>query len=141
EITLFTGMVTAACPCVLPSDDLMPRGGGRLGVSPAAARYLRKHGRYYDAVIDFQNGIPFFSPLFAPAGTVVVCVVHHVHQSQFDMYFRWPMNQVGRLLEGRVSAQVYQRTPFVAVSPSTRAEMRHQLGITAPIHIVPNAVR
>jgi glycosyltransferase involved in cell wall biosynthesis len=57
------------------------------------------------------------------------------------MYFRWPMNQVGRLLEGKVSARLYQRTPFVAVSPSTRAEMRHQLGITAPIHIVPNGVR
>jgi glycosyltransferase involved in cell wall biosynthesis len=51
------------------------------------------------------------------------------------------MNQVGRLLEGKVSAKVYQRTPFAAVSPSTRAEMRRLLGITAPIHIVPNGVR
>jgi len=141
EVTLFTGKYPGAAPFDWAREYLVAREGGRFGVYLAAARYLRKHGRYYDAVVDFQNGIPFFSPLFAPARTVVVCVVHHVHQSQFDMYFRWPMNRLGRLLEGRVSAQVYQRTPFVAVSPSTRAEMRHQLGITAPIHIVPNGVR
>lgn len=141
EVTLFTGKYPAAAPFDWAREYLVVRDGGKYGVYAAAAHYLHKHGRYYDAVVDFQNGIPFFSPLFARAGTVVVCVVHHVHQSQFDLYFRWPMNQVGRLLEGRVSAKVYQHTPFVAVSPSTRAEMRQQLGITAPIHIVPNGVR
>jgi glycosyltransferase involved in cell wall biosynthesis len=141
EVTLFTGQHDDAAPFDWAREYLVVREGGRFGVYVAAARYLRKHGRYYDAVVDFQNGIPFFAPLWAPSGTVVVCVVHHVHQSQFDMYFRWPMNHVGRLLEGRVTKQVYWRTPFVAVSPSTRAEMRHQLGLTAPIHIVPNGVR
>jgi glycosyltransferase involved in cell wall biosynthesis len=63
-----------------------------------------------------------------------------VHQQQFDMYFRWPVNNVGRLLEGRVSRGVYRHVPLVAVSPSTRAEMRHQLGLHGPIHIVPNGV-
>ena len=29
----------------------------------------------------------------------------------------------------------------MAVSPSTRAEMRHQLGLRGPIHIVPNGVQ
>lgn len=141
EVTLFTGKYPGAAPFDWTREYLVAREGGRFGVYLAAAHYLRKHGRYYDAVVDFQNGIPFFAPLWAPAGTVVVCVVHHVHQSQFEMYFRWPMSQVGRLLEGPATRKVYQRTPFVAVSPSTRAEMRHQLGITAPIHIVPNGVR
>jgi glycosyltransferase involved in cell wall biosynthesis len=107
----------------------------------AAARHLRKYARTYDAIVDCQNGIPFFAPFWAPAGAAVVCVVHHVHQRQFDMYFRWPVNHVGRLLEGRVTRLVYHDAPFVAVSPSTRAEMRHQLGLRVPIHIVPNGVQ
>ena len=57
------------------------------------------------------------------------------------MYFRWPVNHLGRLLEGRASRRVYRDVPFVAVSPSTRAEMRHQLGLRVPIHIVPNGVQ
>ena len=68
----------------------------------------------------------------------VACVFHHVHQAQFDMYFRWPVNRVARLLESRVSRRVYRDCPMVAVSPSTRAEMRRQLGIRQSIHIVPN---
>jgi len=106
----------------------------------AAARHLKRYGPSYDAVVDFQNGIPFFAPLWAPAGAAVVCVVHHVHQAQFDMYFRWPANRVGRLLEGRVSRRVYRDCPLIAVSPSTRAEMRHELGLRGPVHIVPNGV-
>jgi glycosyltransferase involved in cell wall biosynthesis len=70
----------------------------------------------------------------------VVCVIHHVHQRQFDMYFRWPMNLVGRVLEGRASRIVYQGRPMIAVSPSTRAEMRRELGFRGHVHIVPNGI-
>ena len=69
--------------------------GGRFGVYLAAARHLRRYGHQYDAVVDFQNGIPFFAPLWVAGGAPVVCVVHHVHQAQFDLYFRWPFNSLG----------------------------------------------
>jgi glycosyltransferase involved in cell wall biosynthesis len=139
QLTLFTSAWEDA-----PSHDwtngyLVVRRGGRFGVYLAAARYLRRHGKQYDAVVDFQNGTPFFAPLWAP-GTPVICVVHHVHQAQFGMYFRWPVSQVGRLLEGRVSRRVYRDCPFIAVSPSTRAEMRRQLDFHGPVAVVPNGL-
>ncbi len=140
EVTLFTGKYPGAAPFDWAHEYLVAREGGRYGVYLAAARYLRKHARYYDAVVDFQNGIPFFAPLWVPAGTVVVCAVRHVHQSQFDMYFRWSMNRVGRLLEGTVSAMVYKRTPFVAVSPSTGGPGRHRRARAAGLP-VPQAAR
>jgi len=56
------------------------------------------------------------------------------------MYFRWPVSQVGRLLEGRVSRRVYRDCPFIAVSPSTRAEMRRQLDFHGPVAVVPNGI-
>lgn len=138
-LTLFTSQYEGAPPYDWAREYLVVREGGRFGVYLAAARHLQRHGCRYDAIIDFQNGIPFFAPLWASA-IPIICVVHHVHQKQFDMYFRWPVNRVGRLLEGRVSRGVYRNVPFIAVSPSTRAEMRHQLGFRGPIHIVPNGV-
>ena len=139
-LTLFTSRYEDAPPYDWSNGYLVVREGGRFGVYRAAARHLRRYGHRYDAVVDFQNGIPFFAPLWAPASTAVICVVHHVHQAQFDMYFRWPLNHVGRLLEGRATRRVYRGRLFVAVSPSTRAEMRRQLGLREPVQIVPNGI-
>jgi glycosyltransferase involved in cell wall biosynthesis len=138
--TLFTSRYDNAPPYDWANGYLVVREGGRFGVYGAAARHLRKNGHQYDAIVDFQNGIPFFAPLWAPASTPILCVVHHVHQAQFDLYFRWPLNHLGRYLEGRATRRVYRGRPFVAVSTSTRAEMRRQLGLRGPVHIVPNGI-
>ncbi|MEU6932448.1 glycosyltransferase family 4 protein [Streptomyces sp. NPDC046374] len=114
------------------------RGGGTFGVYAAAAAHLLRNRHAYDAVVDFQNGIPFFSPLFTPRWTADVCVIHHVHQHQFDVRFRWPMNAVGRFLEKQVSRTVYRGRPVVVVSPSTREGARRELGFGNTLHIVPN---
>ncbi|WP_329287052.1 glycosyltransferase family 4 protein [Streptomyces sp. NBC_00691] len=114
------------------------RAGGTFGVYAAAAAHLLRNRHAYDAVLDFQNGIPFFSPLFTPRWTADLCVIHHVHQHQFDTRFRWPMNSVGRVLEKQVSRRVYRGRPVVVVSPSTREGTRRELGFGNPIHIVPN---
>jgi glycosyltransferase involved in cell wall biosynthesis len=140
HLTILTSEYENAPPYDWANGYLVARNGGRFGVYLAAAWHLRHYGKSYDAVVDFQNGIPFFAPLWAPAQLPVVCVVHHVHQAQFDLYFRWPLNRLGRLLEGRVSRWVYRGRPFVAVSPSTRAEMRQQLAVRGPISIVPNGI-
>jgi glycosyltransferase involved in cell wall biosynthesis len=140
SITLFTSTFEGAPPYDWSNEYLVIRKGSRFGVYLAAARHLKRYASHYDAVVDFQNGIPFFAPLWGPAAMPVVCVLHHVHQRQFDLYFRWPMNHVGRLLEGRVSRRVYGDRPMVAVSPSTRAEMRRELRMRGPVHIVPNGV-
>ena len=140
RLTLFTSAYEDAPPYDWMDQYLVVRRGGRFGVYAAAARHLRRYGDHYDAVVDFQNGIPFFSPWWAPAGTPVLCVVHHVHQDQFNMYFRWPLNVIGRLLEGRASRRAYRDCPLIAVSPSTRAEMRRQLRLRGPVYIVPNGI-
>jgi glycosyltransferase involved in cell wall biosynthesis len=119
------------------------RAGGRFSVYIRAARYLRARQDPRvrpDAVIDMQNGIPFFAPLFVQPCTPVIGVIHHVHQQQFSQHFPWPMSSAGRLLEGPVSRIVYRSCPIVVVSPSTRDAVRRQLRFQGPIHIVPNGV-
>jgi glycosyltransferase involved in cell wall biosynthesis len=139
-VTLVTSAYQGAEPYDWSSGYLVIRKGGQFGVYAAAARHLRRYAAHYDAVVDFQNGIPFFAPLWGPRRLPVVCVIHHVHQRQFDMYFRWPMNLVGRFLEGRASRIVYRGRPMIAVSPSTRAEMRRELRFRGHVHIVPNGI-
>lgn len=114
------------------------RGGGTFSVYPYAAAWLLRHGRRFDAIVDCQNGIPFFAPLFVGKRTPVVQVVHHVHQAQFGTHFPAPMAVVGRFLEGPAAARVYGRRAMAAVSVSTREEVRSQLGFAGPIYIVPN---
>ena len=140
EVTLFTSSFDEAAPYSQARPYLVVREGGRLGVYLAAGRHLRQFATRYDAVVDFENGLPFFAPFWAAGRVPVVCVVHHVHQRQFGMYFRWPVSRAGELLEGPVARRVYRSHPCVAVSASTRAEMRHQLGFEGPIHIVPNGM-
>ncbi|WP_163552481.1 glycosyltransferase family 4 protein [Candidatus Frankia alpina] len=119
------------------------RGGGTFGVYPSVLGRLASLGRAghrVDAVVDCQNGIPFFSPLVLPASTPIVQVLHHVHQKQFPLYFPGPLAKVGQLLEAPGSRLVYGRRPVVVVSPSTRAEAREVLSLPGPRFLVPNGV-
>jgi glycosyltransferase involved in cell wall biosynthesis len=114
------------------------RAGGPLSLyARAAAWMLRSRGRF-DAVVDCQNGVPFFAPLFVGRDVPVVQVVHHVHQDQFATRFSPPMAAVGRMLEGPVARRVYGQRAIAAVSPSTRTEIRRRLGFQGPIFVVPN---
>ena len=91
------------------------------------SQYLRlpfvasRRFRHPDVVIDVENGIPYFSPVWQRAP--VVCLVHHVHVDQWRMYFPGPLAWVGRFLERRVMPRVYRRCTFIAVSASTAADL------------------
>lgn len=114
------------------------RSGGELSLYlHAAARMVRSRSDV-DVVVDCQNGIPFFSPLFAGTDVPIVQVVHHVHQDQFDLRFPRPVAALGRFLEGPATRRVYGPRAVVAVSPSTRRELRHRLNFRCPIFLVPN---
>ncbi|MEJ2888072.1 glycosyltransferase family 4 protein [Actinomycetospora aeridis] len=114
------------------------RAGGTLSVYLRAAMDLVRRGGGFDAILDCQNGIPFFSPLFTRGDVPVVQVVHHVHQDQFSSRFSTTGAAVGRVLEGRVARRVYRGRRTVAVSASTRQELRRRLKFRDVIEVVPN---
>ncbi|WP_370247485.1 glycosyltransferase family 4 protein [Nocardioides sp.] len=114
------------------------RGGGTLGFYPRALLWLLRHRRSIDLVIDPACGIPTFTPLVLPRRTTVLLVVHHVHQDQFGTYFPAPVAALGRWLERVAMPRVYRRRPVVAVSDSTRTEMRRRLGWRGDIGLLPN---
>jgi glycosyltransferase involved in cell wall biosynthesis len=98
------------------------------------------HRSPFAAVLDCQNGIPFFTPLVLPATVPVLCVMHHVHSVQWAVHFPGWVARLGRLLEGPLARAVYRRHACVAVSPSTVAAMRDQLRWRGDIYLIPNGV-
>jgi hypothetical protein len=98
--------------------------GSRFTVYPRVLSWLLLRRRRFDAVIDCQNGIPFFTPWVLPRRVPVFCVMHHVHDAQFGVHFSPLLAAAGRLLEGRVARLAYRRHLCVAVSQST-ADSHH----------------
>jgi glycosyltransferase involved in cell wall biosynthesis len=112
--------------------------GGRFTVYPLVLAWLLAHRRSFDAVVDCQNGIPFFTPCVLPRRVPVLCVVHHVHTAQFSVHFpRW-LAWTGKMLEGPAARLAYRRHACVAVSPSTVRAMRERLRWRGDIYLIPN---
>ncbi|MFD6666511.1 glycosyltransferase family 4 protein [Micromonospora chalcea] len=138
EVTFVT-----ARPKGQPGDEVregirIVRVGGRWTIYPRVLGWLARHRRQFDAVVDCQNGIPFFSPAVLPAAVPVICVIHHVHDRQFRLYFGPVVGRFGAWLEGPVARRVYRRAVTLAVSPSTAVAIRERLRWTGPVVVVPN---
>ncbi|WP_018502839.1 glycosyltransferase family 4 protein [Parafrankia discariae] len=143
RVTLLTSRPPGAAAASTDGGVEVRRGGGTFGVYPSVlARLARmtRSGDPVDAVVDCQNGIPFFSPLVLPGRIPVVQVLHHVHQKQFPLYFPRPVARIGQLLETPGSRWVYGRRPVAVVSPSTRDEARGVLALPGARFLVPNGV-
>lgn len=102
------------------------RRGGRFTVYLHTALALARQRRRWDVVVDVQNGMPFWSPLFTRAP--VVNVTHHLHREQWQVIFGPALGRVGWWLESRVAPRVYRRCRYVTVSQATRTDLAH-LGI------------
>ncbi|CAM5363781.1 Glycosyltransferase family 1 protein OS=Streptomyces alboniger OX=132473 GN=CP975_10840 PE=4 SV=1 [Streptomyces alboniger] len=116
------------------------RGGGRYTVHLFVLLWLALNRRGVDAVIDSQNGVPFFTPLVLPRRTPVVLLVHHVHQQQFGLFLPAPLAALGRWLEASGSRLVYGKRTICTVSPSSRARIRGDLGLRGPVFLAPPGV-
>jgi glycosyltransferase involved in cell wall biosynthesis len=116
------------------------RVGSRFTVYPRVLGWLLARRNTFDAVVDCENGIPFFTPVVMPRQIPVFCVMHHVHDAQFGVHFSPVMAAVGRFLEGKVAPRVYRRHLCIAVSQSTADAMVARLRWRGPVRIIPNGL-
>lgn len=107
------------------------RRGGRFSVYPRTALYLARHRRRFDVVVDVQNGVPFWTPLFTRAH--VVNVTHHLHREQWRVIFGPVAGRLGWWLESQVAPRVYRRCRYLTVSQATRSDL---IGLGIPAHRV-----
>jgi len=114
------------------------RAGGEYGVYAAAPFAYFKHMRDCDVLIDSENGIPFFTPVFSRRPKVLL--MFHVHRNVLLRELPPPVNWLTWALEVWLMPIVYRRVPFVAISESTRDEIVKYRYTSLPVTVVHSGV-
>ncbi|HEX7521995.1 MAG TPA: glycosyltransferase family 4 protein [Acidimicrobiia bacterium] len=116
------------------------RKAGRYLVFPRAAlsESMGWHGSR-DGLVEIWNGMPFFSPLWAPGPRIVF--LHHMHAEMWDMTLPPRLAKLGRTIESRIAPLVYRRSHIVTLSESSKRELVEDLGFRAErITVVPPGI-
>lgn len=128
KVTLRTASYPGA-PAIEYRDGItISRSGGRFSVYPRALAAIAAgrlgfgslKGLRPDAVVDTQNGIPFFSTMVA--GAPVTLLVHHCHREQ------WPVagtlvGRIGWWVESRLSPKRHRDNQYLTVSLPSAEEL------------------
>lgn len=138
DITLFTSN-DGECSSFESIDGIkvIRRGGFVTVYIWAMIYYLFRLRGKNDIIIDVENGIPFFSPLYCRKP--VILLIHHVHKNIFFKSLFPPFSWIAQFLESIVMPIVYKRSKIVTVSRSTADELQEEIGLTAS-HIISNGV-
>lgn len=122
KVTLFCGAFDGCKEKeVIDGIEIIRKGGKYSVYLHAFWQYVTKFRGKYDVVIDVENGIPFFSPLFSFKPKILV--MHHVHKDVFAKELKFPLSWFAWFLEVAVMPLVYCSTKVVAVSESTKKEL------------------
>ncbi len=113
--------------------NIVRRGGFYTVYLWAALYYIFKFRTKFDIIIDSENGIPFFTPLYARVP--IIGLIHHIHQEIHREHLSFPLSQIALFLEGKLMPRVYKNIKMVTISKSTKEAME-VLGFRSLIDIV-----
>lgn len=100
---------------------IVRRGGSYTVYAWAFLYHLLRFRGKYDIIVDSENGIPFFTPLYARIP--VFLLIHHVHQEVFREHLAFPFSTIARFLEATVMPFVYRNNRVITVSESSKKEI------------------
>lgn len=83
--------------------------------------YALKLGGKYDIVVDCENGIPFFTPLYSTKPKVLL--IHHIHREVHQKYLTFPLSFIAIFLESVLMPAMYKKLPIVTVSKSSKEDI------------------
>lgn len=107
--------------------EVVRRGGFLTVYFWAAVYWVFRFKNKFDLVVDCENGIPFFSPLYV--GKPTILLVHHVHQDVFLRSLLPPFSWIAIFLESRLMPLVYQKSKVICVSDSTAQDLAREIGL------------
>ncbi len=119
---------------IIDGVQIYRRGGFYMVYVWAVLYYMFKFRGKYDVIIDSENGIPFFTPLYTRQKKFLL--IHHVHQEVFRKSLKPPFSWIALFLEAKLMPLVYKNVQVVTVSPSSKEEiLKHKLTKREPIVI------
>ncbi len=106
---------------VVDGVRVIRHGGFYLVYFWALLYYMLKLKGKYDVIIDSENGLPFFTPLYVKEK--VFLLIHHVHQEVFRTSLHPPFSFIAAFLEKDIMPIIYRKTEVITVSPSSKTEI------------------
>ncbi|MFA6502048.1 MAG: glycosyltransferase, partial [Parachlamydiales bacterium] len=106
---------------IINGVEVYRRGGFFMVYFWAPLYYLLKFRGKFDMVVDSENGIPFFTPLFS--GLPKYLLIHHVHQNVFREHLKFPLSTVAIFLEGKLMPFIYRNQKIITVSQSSKSDI------------------
>ncbi len=100
----------------------------------AAVEYLRVMRDRFHVIIDSENGIPFFTPLFSLKPKVLL--VYHVHRDVFLSQLPFPLSRLLVFIELKLVPLLYRNVSIVTISASTKRDLERYGKTRLPIEIV-----
>lgn len=108
--------------------QIIRRGGFMTVYLWAFIYYILKFRGKYDLIIDCENGIPFFTPVYVRKP--VILLIHHIHQDVFFKSLIPPFSWIANFAESILMPLTYRKSSVVAISNSTASEISNELGLT-----------
>ncbi len=123
---------------VVDGVQIVRRGGFFTVYFWALLYYLLRFRGLFDVVVDCENGIPFFTPLYVRVPTFLI--IYHVHQTVFKENLKPPFSWLAIFLEKKLIPIVYKNQQVITISPSSKkAILRNKLTSKAPV-VIPGGV-
>ncbi len=123
---------------IVDGIEVIRRGGFYFVYIWAFIYYIVKFRGRFDVIIDCENGIPFFTPLYAKEK--IYLLIHHVHQEVFRKSLHPPFSWLASYLEIQVMPYVYKHVQIVTVSESSKRDIQEYGLSDRPAIVLHNGV-
>lgn len=141
KVTLFCGNDRASRrEEIIDGVKIIRRGGFFTVYLWAFVYYVLRFRKKYDIIIESENGVPFFTPLYSIKPKILI--VHHIHQEVFMTQLKFPWRDIARFVEGKIMPFIYKGKTIVSVSSSTKdGVIKNKIANHENIHVVTPGVR
>lgn len=83
--------------------------------------YLLKLHPHTDIIIDSENGVPFFTPLFSPKPLALL--IYHIHQQVFRKNLPFPFSAIAMFAESTLTRWAYSKPQIITISESSKQDI------------------